>query len=171
MDNVPSSIIIFVAAIILTAALGSFFILFYHSNSAVSTKGSSQMEMENLKMKDLQLEKYAGLTMKGSSVLRLIRMMDNKGISIQVQENNKDTYYPYIKCLEGSNTLSSPVGSIKDITKPSELSTSDKTQADRETDYKNAKNGAIDQSEDYECRVLYSESTEAPIGLIFTRSI
>ena len=169
MDNVPSSVIFFVLCIIIAAVLGSFFILFYHSNAKVTDKGSQQMESDNLAIEDLKVEKDSCSTVKGSSVVRLIRMVGGKDISIQGKKKNDTLHYTaYNRFLQGTNADAN--GAIKDIEKPAELSEAEKSSTDRLNDYTNAKNGDIELSEDYDCRVLYSESSNAPIGLIFTRS-
>jgi uncharacterized protein YpmB len=173
LDNVPSSVIITIVSVIIGAILGSMFILFYHSNGTTAQKVSSDMSIQKDSMTDGDLVKYDGIMMNGSAVLRTIRMMDDKDISIQVELQDKSGYYPYSYKMMGNGVKAD--GSITSSNVKADLAPSQKAYADRKQDYQNAKFSTnnspyyIDPDAKFTAHLIRNEN-DAITGIAFERS-
>lgn len=126
MNGTVSRVITFIISVVIACILASVFITYYHSGAGISENQAEKTAEKNDSMKNAEYEDYDGIIVKGTEVIRLIRMC--KDISINVQKEDK-SYYPYNMLLKGDNTLN---GGVKDPLKTVVVDKekySDKTEA------------------------------------------
>lgn len=93
MDNVPSSAIMAVIAIIVACALGTFVFASMQSEKEAGNLVTNKVEGVNSSISETDLSKYDGLTVTGADVRSAIKLFKGQSLAIYVEDHG---YYNYI---------------------------------------------------------------------------
>ena len=113
MDNVPSSAIWLVVSFIATALVCGVCVSLYMSSNKLGNNVMREKSVSSAQIENSEFGKYDNETVKGSTIIRLIRLWGDKKIAIRVKSSATDTGILYIRNLNADNSL----GSKKNLTK------------------------------------------------------
>ena len=156
MENIPTTAIILIAAVILAALLAAFGFRTWTQQQESGNEALAQNEAQNTQMLEAQYTQYDGEKVAGSRVLSAIKLAKDGNVAICV--NNGIAEYSYIyDGLSSSATSFSVTG----LTKKTTFS----------TDLANAKNPTsnyyISNSATYIGSIVRDPNTTQITGLIF----
>lgn len=95
MDNVPSSAILAIIAIVAACILGAFIFSTVNSQQDAGNKALSQTEQMNTALDESKYTVYDGATVTGSQVLSAIKTFKGGDVYVQV-DNGSGTKTPYV---------------------------------------------------------------------------
>lgn len=93
MDNVPSSAILAIIAIVAACILGAFIFSTVNSQQDAGNRALSQTEQMNTALDESKYTVYDGATVTGSQVLSAIKTFKNGDIYIKVSNGSGDAFY------------------------------------------------------------------------------
>lgn len=102
MDNVPSSAILAIVAIVAVCILGAFIFTTVQSQKEAGNQAVNKTEEMNTALDESTYTQYDGATVTGSQVLAAIKLMKNDGICVQVYNGGQMTQY--LRKLDGAAT-------------------------------------------------------------------
>lgn len=91
MDNVPSSAILAIIAIVAACLLGAFIFTTVQSQKEAGNKAVSKVESMNASLDEAQLTQYDQVDVTGSQVVSAIKMLADEHVSIVVENGNPAT--------------------------------------------------------------------------------
>lgn len=95
MDNVPSSAILAIIAIVAACILGAFIFSTVNSQQDAGNRALSQTEQMNTALDESKYTVYDGATVTGSQVLSAIKTFKNGDVYVEV-DNGSGTPIPYV---------------------------------------------------------------------------
>ena len=136
MDNVPSSAILAIVAIVAACILGAFIFTTVQSQKEAGNSAINKVDTMNSTLDESTYTQYDGATVTGSQVLAAIKLLKTNGVAIIVDNGNQSTEY--------LNTITSDpaggnenTGTWKTVTKGTIASNAD-TSGDHGKGFKNA---------------------------------
>ena len=174
MDNVPSSAVLLTISIVVTCVIASFGFLMYQStNSVTGTVVNSHQKVEG-KLENTIFTKYDGITLRGSGVIRAIKLLRDDDVAVLVENMNAagnatDTYYSYIYNAKDSETGG-------DVTKSTTYAeNTDSKDSSFTEDYEKAKfssknaSNYIPQDQQYIGKVITNQSGAVTVVMFYLR--
>ena len=93
MDNVPSSAILAIVAIVAACILGAFIFTTVQSQKEAGNSAINKVDTMNATLDESTYTQYDGATVTGSQVLAAIKLMKTNGVAIVVNNGNGAVEY------------------------------------------------------------------------------
>ena len=93
MDNVPSSAILAIVAIVAACILGAFIFTTVQSQKEAGNSAINKVDTMNSTLDESTYTQYDGATVTGSQVLAAIKLLKTNGVAIIVDNGNRSTEY------------------------------------------------------------------------------
>ena len=93
MDNVPSSAILAIVAIVAACLLGAFIFTTVQSQKESGNQAIAKTEAMNTSLDESTFTQYDGATVTGSQVLSAIKLMKTEGVVVVVDNGNGVSQY------------------------------------------------------------------------------
>lgn len=190
MDNYVTNSIVTVSLIIASAVMASLFIKINGGASTVSNRAEQKIEKRSSDMENSDILSYDGKTIKGSSIVRMLKTYGDRTVSIQVMKEDQSSYMPFIYYLSESNgsstlrtgkipsenetfelVMKAPFADYYKPTDDTAYSVYSGINMDTASWYKEIKDEKsqyfISPDEDFAGHVAYS-SNGSPVGIIFS---
>ena len=182
MDNVPSSAILAIVAIVAACLLGAFIFTTVQSQKESGNQAIAKTEAMNTSLDESTFTQYDGATVTGSQVLSAIKLMKTEGVVVVV--DNGSGVSQYLNTLtESTPTIPTTAGSALPTT--GEIGNADnsgnlgtaadtKVKGDYSSMIKEAKNKSdaamyITPSANYTGGIIRSASNGSIIGVTFQK--
>ena len=110
MDNVPSSAIMAIIAIVAACLIGAFIFTTVQSQKESGNAALTKVEGMNNQLDEADLTQYDGATVTGSQVKAAIKLLKDQQVSIQVINGTKVVQYNY---QYGQNDTADSVAATK----------------------------------------------------------
>lgn len=161
MDNVPSSAIMAIIAIVAACLIGAFIFTTVQSQKESGNAALTKVEGMNNQLDEADLTQYDGATVTGSQVKAAIKLLKDQQVSIKVVNGNNTVQYNY--------TCTGADGSVEKITE--NKTGSDATNADSLLTVPTSKNakGYITPSAQYTGAITRNTQTNVIVQITFTR--
>ena len=113
MDNVPSSAILLIIAILTACTIGGIAMMVFYAGQNISNTGRSEQEETGRTIAAQIIEQYDGQTVKGSGVIRALAKLKDERVSVQVQRTTSsgtgrvaknNSYHAYVYDLADTVT-------------------------------------------------------------------
>ena len=158
MDNVPSSAILAIIAI-----LGAFIFSTVNSQQDAGNRALSQTEQMNTALDESKYTVYDGATVTGSQVLSAIKTFKGGEVGVAVDNSGGGTYTCYVRVLDGvsASETTATLGAAQ--------SDSDYATAVKDAKDKTKSDKYITPAAQYTGSVLRDANNGAIVGLKFTK--
>ena len=123
MDNVPSSAILAIVAIVAACILGAFIFTTVQSQKEAGNSAINKVDTMNSTLDESTYTQYDGATVTGSQVLAAIKLLKTNGVAIVVDNGNYASQY--LNTMSGGGTTAT--ASWNSITKATIDSEADTT--------------------------------------------